>query len=143
MSRRGAIAWVEWGAIILIVIGAAMLAIQLNSYSNFRERFPDSLTIAGVDVGNLTEEEASRQVTAVYNSEVDLYYQGGFGGNRSVWAADLRGSSYHDLFPYVCEHRHDHRLDAGYRLTVAAAELRRLVHGRYDDLSRDCAECPY
>lgn len=76
MSRRGAVAWVEWGAIIVIVIGAAVLAIQLNSYSNFRERFPAGLTIAGVDVGRLTEEEASRQITAVYGSELDLFYQG-------------------------------------------------------------------
>ena len=76
MSRRGAVAWVEWGAIILIVIGAAMLAIQLNSYSNFRERYPTNMTIGGVDVGGLTQDEASRQISAVYNSEIDLYYQG-------------------------------------------------------------------
>ncbi len=76
MSRRGAIAWVEWGAIILIVVGAAMLAIQLNSYSNFREHFPASLTIAGVDVGGLARDEASQRIAAVYDSEIDLYYQG-------------------------------------------------------------------
>lgn len=76
MSRRGSVAWLEWGAIILIVIGAAILAIQLNSYANFRERFPAGLTIAGVDVGELTEEDASSQLSRVYNSEVDLFYQG-------------------------------------------------------------------
>ena len=76
MSRRGAVAWMEWGAIILIVIGAAILAVQLNSYSNFREQFPDGLTIAGVDVGSRTAEEAAQRVSAVYSSEVDLYYQG-------------------------------------------------------------------
>ncbi len=76
MSRRGATAWIEWGAIILTVIGVVMVVIQLNSYSGFRNRFPAGLTVAGVDVGGLTEEEASRQVSAVYNSEVDLYYQG-------------------------------------------------------------------
>lgn len=76
MSRRGAVAWAEWGAIILIVIGAAVLAIQLNSYSNFRERYPTNMLIAGVDVGGLTRDEAAQQITAVYNSEIDLYYQG-------------------------------------------------------------------
>lgn len=76
MSRRGTVAGLEWGAIALIVIGAVVLAIQLNSYANYRERFPVGLTVGGVDVGGLTEDEASRQVSAVYNSEVDLFYQG-------------------------------------------------------------------
>ena len=76
MSRRGATAWVELGAIILIVIGAAILAIQLNSYSGFRERFPAGLTVAGVGIGGSTQEEGSRQIAAVYSSGVDLYYQG-------------------------------------------------------------------
>jgi hypothetical protein len=76
VSRRGAVAWAEWGAIILIVIGAAVLAVQLNSYSNFRERYPSSMLVAGVDVGGLTQDEAAQQISAVYNSEVDLYYQG-------------------------------------------------------------------
>ena len=76
MSRRGAIVWIEWVAIILAVIAVAVLVIQLNSYSSFRERFPGGQTIADVDVGGLTEEEATRQLTAVFGSEVDLYYQG-------------------------------------------------------------------
>ncbi len=76
MSRRGAIVWVEWIVILLVVIAVALLVIQLNSYSNFRTRFPSGLTIGGVNVGGLTDEEAARQVQAIYNSEVDLYYQG-------------------------------------------------------------------
>ena len=76
MSRRGVFAFIEWGAIILVVIGVVVLAIQLNSYSHFRARFPAGLTIAGIDVGGLNEEEASLQISAIYASEVDLYYQG-------------------------------------------------------------------
>ncbi|MBN1316926.1 MAG: serine hydrolase [Anaerolineales bacterium] len=76
MSRKGAFVWIEWGVIILTVIAVAMLVIQLNSYSNFRQRFPAGLTIAGVDVGGLSDDEAERQLTAVYSSEIDLYYQG-------------------------------------------------------------------
>ncbi len=76
MSRRGTIAWMEWGAIALTVVGVAIVVLQLNSYSKFRARFPPGLTIARVDVGGLTEEEASHRVSAVYASEVDLYYQG-------------------------------------------------------------------
>ncbi len=76
MSRRGAIVWIEWGAIIVTVVAVAMLVVQLNSYSNFRERFPAGLTVADVPVGGLTQEDAARQLSAVYSSEVDLYYQG-------------------------------------------------------------------
>lgn len=76
MSRKGATAWIEWGVIILTVIAVALVVIQLNSYSNFRERFPAGLTIAGVDVGGLSQDEAERQLAAVYGSEIDLYYQG-------------------------------------------------------------------
>ena len=76
MNRRGAIVWIEWSAIILTVVAVAILVVQLNSYSNFRKRFPAGMAIGGVDVGGLTDEEATRQVEAVYGSEVDLYYQG-------------------------------------------------------------------
>lgn len=76
MSRRGAVVWVEWIAIILVVVAVVVLVIQLNNYSSFRQSFPAGLTIAGVDVGGLTEDEARQLVSAVYNSEVDLYYQG-------------------------------------------------------------------
>jgi beta-lactamase class A len=76
VGRRGAVVWVEWGAIVLTVIAVAVLLLQLNGYSNFREKFPSGLTIAGVDVGGLTEEQASQHLTAIYYSEVDLYYQG-------------------------------------------------------------------
>lgn len=76
MGRRGAVAWIEWGAIVLTVVAVAVLLLQLNSYSNFREKFPTGLTVAGVDIGGLTEEQASQHLTAIYTSEVDLYYQG-------------------------------------------------------------------
>jgi beta-lactamase class A len=76
VGRRGAVIWVEWGAIVLTVVAVAVLLLQLNSYSNLRGKFPSGLTIARVDVGGLTDEQASQHLTAIYYSEVDLYYQG-------------------------------------------------------------------
>jgi beta-lactamase class A len=76
VGRRGAVVWIEWGAIVLTVVAVAVLLLQLNSYSNFRAKFPAGMTIAGVDVGGLTEDQASQHLTAIYASEVDLYYQG-------------------------------------------------------------------
>ena len=76
MGRRGAVIWVEWGAIVLTVVAVAVLLLQLNAYSSLRGKFPAGLTVAQVNVGGLTTEQASQHLAAVYFAEVDLYYQG-------------------------------------------------------------------
>lgn len=56
----------QWLTVSIMVAGAIFLIYQLYQYANSRSYYPTGLTIAGVDVGGMTEEEASNVLTNRY-----------------------------------------------------------------------------
>ncbi|MEN8098662.1 MAG: serine hydrolase, partial [Chloroflexota bacterium] len=59
----------------LTVLAVTVLALQLNSYSKYRKTFPNGLTVGGINVGGLSEDEAEQRISSIYMLELDLYYQ--------------------------------------------------------------------
>ncbi|MCB8967968.1 MAG: hypothetical protein H6660_13855 [Ardenticatenaceae bacterium] len=65
----------QWLTVSIMVAGAIFLIVQLYQYAGSRSYFPTGLTIAAVDVGGRTPEEASEIITNRYiNAPVVLYY---------------------------------------------------------------------
>jgi len=63
--------WISLG----LIISAVLLSIfQLAVYSRLRSTFAEGTTIGGVDVSNLTEEEAATRITQVYSVPVEMHY---------------------------------------------------------------------
>jgi hypothetical protein len=64
-------------SIVFILAAVAIFLVQLVAYSQFRERMPAGLIIAGVPVGGLSRGEALQQVVAAYGNSVELHYGAG------------------------------------------------------------------
>lgn len=66
----------QWLTVSLMVAAAIFLIIKLYQYAGSRSYFPTGLTIAAVDVGGMTPEEASEVITNRYiNAPIGLYHQ--------------------------------------------------------------------
>lgn len=59
---------------VLIILIILYLLYQLNGYLTFRELLPPDSTIAGLNVGLMTEAEAKQIVTQAFNTSVVLNY---------------------------------------------------------------------
>ncbi len=62
----------------ILLLGAIVLGmLELVAYSNQKDTLPTDLTIAGIPVGGLSEEDALARVESVYAAQpVQLYYEG-------------------------------------------------------------------
>ncbi len=64
-------------AILLLSIALVLAIISLIGYSRQRDYYPSGMTIAGVPVGGLDPQAASQRVLQVYNSPIEIQYNGG------------------------------------------------------------------
>jgi beta-lactamase class A len=72
-----------------MVVVTIFLLIKLYQYAGFRSYFPAGLSIAGVDVGGLTEEEASEIVSNRYMEAPITIYHGAESFNISPTQAEF------------------------------------------------------
>lgn len=56
----------QWLTVFLMVAATGFLLIKLYQYAGFRSYYPAGLTIAGVEVGGMTQDEASELISARY-----------------------------------------------------------------------------
>lgn len=60
--------------IVLLVIGLLFLGYQAFLYSLVREKLPTATTVAGVDVGGMSREEAATAIRAAYMAPITLHH---------------------------------------------------------------------
>jgi len=61
---------------VLCIVLLLYLLYELNGYVNSQSRIPEGTTVAGLDVGGMTEEEARAAVEGAFSSPVVLDYAG-------------------------------------------------------------------
>jgi beta-lactamase class A len=64
-------------AILLLTIALILAIVSLIGYSRQRDFYPSGMTIAGVPVGGLDPQAASQRILQVYNSPIQIQYNGG------------------------------------------------------------------
>jgi beta-lactamase class A len=64
-------------AILLLSVALILTIVSLIGYSRQRDYYPAGMTIAGVPVGGLNPQAASQRILQVYNSPVEIQYNGG------------------------------------------------------------------
>ncbi len=74
MQRRGS-NLLRWVSIVLLLGAVALFFYELLAYSRSRARLPSRLTIAGVPVGGLTQDEAIERLLQTYSTPVELQYE--------------------------------------------------------------------
>ena len=63
MNQRATPGVSQWLTVTLLVVAAIFLFVKLFQYASVRSNYPTGLTIAGIDVGGLSEAEASEVLT--------------------------------------------------------------------------------
>ena len=66
MNRNSAPGLGQWITVSLMVVVSMFLLYKLYQYAGTRTTYPTGLTIGGVDVGGMSEEEARAAVTKQY-----------------------------------------------------------------------------
>jgi len=64
-------------AILLLSVALILAIISLIGYSRQRDYYPSGMAIAGVPVGGLAPQAASQRVLQVYNTPIEIQYNGG------------------------------------------------------------------
>ena len=64
----------RWISLVLLLAAAALFFYELVAYSRERSRLPKDLTIAGVQVGGLSQSEALDRLLTTYSTPIELYY---------------------------------------------------------------------
>jgi len=87
---------------LMIITAVGLFIYELISFTHLENRLPGGVTVAGVPVGNLTQNEASLKIEADYTSPVTLYYRNspinlipdeiGFTVNTDVMLASARSA---------------------------------------------------
>jgi beta-lactamase class A len=85
---------------LMIVAAIGLFIYELMSFTQIEDRLPIGVTVSGVRVGNLSEDEAALLIEEAYTSPVTLYYQDapinlipdeiGFTVNTDVMVAQAR-----------------------------------------------------
>ena len=76
MNRNNAPGLGQWSTVSLMVVVSLFLLYKLYQYAGTRTTYPTALTIGGVDVSHMTEEEARKELTAQYlDAPVKLLYK--------------------------------------------------------------------
>lgn len=76
MNRNASPGLGQWITVSLMVVVSFFLLYKLYQYSGTRTFFPTGLTIGGVDVGMMTEEQATEALTARYLEAPVVLYRG-------------------------------------------------------------------
>jgi beta-lactamase class A len=74
MNRKGFILFSRWLSLILISIAILITGMQLVQYSRVRNSYPRGMTIAGVPVGGLSQDESAERLIKAYGIPVELRY---------------------------------------------------------------------
>ena len=77
MRNRNSNILLRGTAILLLSIALVLAIVSLIGYSRQRDYYPSGMTIAGVPVGGLDPQAASQRVLQVYNSPIEIQYNGG------------------------------------------------------------------
>ncbi|MFW5943138.1 MAG: serine hydrolase [Chloroflexota bacterium] len=74
MSDRSSPGLGQWLVMTIIVTSIIFLLYKVYQYGTVRQFMPAGLTIAGVEVGGLTADEAEAQVSNRYSADVMIYH---------------------------------------------------------------------
>ena len=74
MRSRSPFSALRFLSVALILIAAALAAVQLVAFSRVRANFPSGLRIAGIPVGGLNRQQAAQRLLEVYSLPVELRY---------------------------------------------------------------------
>jgi beta-lactamase class A len=72
--RRDGPDFLRWVSIGLLIIAIGLVFFEVVTYSRERSRLPNRLTIAGVQVGGLSQTDALERLLQVYGTPVELQY---------------------------------------------------------------------
>jgi len=76
MNRRSSPGAGQWLTVTILVVASIFLLIKLFQYASLRGNYPTGLTIAGVDVGGLSPEQATNVLTNRYIEAPVIIYHG-------------------------------------------------------------------
>ncbi|MCA9953930.1 MAG: hypothetical protein KC434_04380, partial [Anaerolineales bacterium] len=76
MNRRSSPGAGQWFTVTILVAATIFLLIKLFQYASLRGNYPTGLTVAGVNVGGLSREEATDVLTNRYIEAPVLIYHG-------------------------------------------------------------------
>lgn len=74
MMRAKNFTLIRWIALALIIAGVILTIFQLAIYSRLRSTFTTGTTIGGVDVSNLSPDEAATRITQAYAIPIEMHY---------------------------------------------------------------------
>lgn len=75
MNRRSTPGLGQWFSVVVLLTTTAFLLFKLYQYATFSGTYPIGLTVAGIDVGGMTEEQAREVLTNQYiNAPVSIYH---------------------------------------------------------------------
>jgi hypothetical protein len=72
--RRNGLNLQRWISIAFLIAAVGLFIYELLAYSRARALLPEQLTIAGIPVGNTTQEEARERLLQTYSTPIELYY---------------------------------------------------------------------
>jgi beta-lactamase class A len=61
-------------SVLMIIAAGVWFVVELFSFTQRENRLPAGITVAGIAVGNLTENEAEARIEEVYSAPVTVYY---------------------------------------------------------------------
>src|SRR5690606_24178069 len=76
MNRRSSPGAGQWFTVTILVAATVFLLIKLFQYASLRGNYPTGLTVAGVDVGGRSRDEATNVLTNRYIEAPVLIYHG-------------------------------------------------------------------
>lgn len=76
MNRRSSPGAGQWFTVTILVAATVFLLIKLFQYASLRGNYPAGLTVAGVNIGGLSREEATNVLTNRYIEAPVLIYHG-------------------------------------------------------------------
>lgn len=76
MNRRATPGAGQWLTVSLLVVATIFLLVKLFQYASVRSNYPTGLTVAGVDVGGMSEAEASELLTNQFIEAPVVLYHG-------------------------------------------------------------------
>lgn len=77
MRNRNTNIFLRGTAIFLLIISIVLVIFSLVAYSRQRNNYPAGMTVGGVPVGGLDPQGASERLLQVYNTPVEIQYNGG------------------------------------------------------------------
>ncbi len=75
ISRGGFKIFLRWLSVGLIVIALLITVFELVQFSRIRNNLPTGMVVAGVPVGELSQQQAAERLIQAYGVPVELHYQ--------------------------------------------------------------------